>query len=330
MMHHDPKAKRLASMILMLKTSTSQTASQLAEALRVTVRTIYRDLDELMAAGVPIRGTRGPTGGYELAEYFPVDPFVYVSADPPAFLSTPRDKSTLRAIAATASYLTEFLPETVRDRVSRSQERFLFDTSAWLWKDSDIAYFSELKQAVLNDQMAEIIYLERGTREIRTQIVNPYGLVWRQGHWYLVAYSQESRQFERYRIQRIIGVVLVGKKFDREPRFDLAQMWVRLLEDFGTGGQQVRIKINFPATKDFESFVWKRDQKISKFTDHWIVEMELDRDDWLIPLALSYGDKLQILEPASLRDRIASALESALALYRGGPQGQAHPRRVRA
>ena len=72
------------------------------------------------------------------------------------------------------------------------------------------------------------------------------------------------------------------------------------------GDELVRFRIDFPATNDFASFDWKHDQKIVKHDLYWVVEMMVDDDEWLIPLALTYGDKFQILEPASLQKRIQS------------------------
>lgn len=311
------KAKRLASIILMLRTSRSQTAVELAATLGVTVRTVYRDLDDLVASGIPIRGTPGPAGGYELAEHYPIDPFVYVQTDPlPILGGPPESLTTGNALATAVSLLADSLPDDARAVVHRARERFFFDTSAWLWKDSNLSHFPDLKHAVLNDQRAEIVFTPRGSPDIQSDFVDPYGLVWRQGNWYLVVFSESRRRFERHRIQRILGVKLTGQVFERKAGFELAATWAQLLDDFGKGKELVRLRIDFPATKDFEAFGWKPDQVIQKFDDHWIVEMRVDNDEWLIPLALSYGDKFQILEPLSLRNRVASALESALRVYR--------------
>jgi len=119
----------------------------------------------------------------------------------------------------------------------------------------------------------------------------------------------------RHRVQRLLGVRPTGHTFQRQSGFQLAVMWGTLLDDFGKGENLVRFRIDFPATQDFESFNWKADQNIRKADDHWVVEMFVDNDEWIIPLALSYGDKFQILEPPSLRERVASALKSALAKY---------------
>lgn len=312
-MRQGEKAKRLASIILMLRTSKSRTAVELSEVLRVTVRTVYRDLEELVASGVPIRGTPGPAGGYELAEHYPVDPFVYVQADPQPILAGQPDAS--KALDTAVSLFADGLPEFARNALHRVRERFLFDTSAWLWKDSNLATFADLKDAVINDQRIDIIFVQRGNPEICHEEVDPYGLVWRQGHWYLVAYSRREERFVRYRIQRVLGVRPAGHTFKRQNGFQLAAVWSALLDDFGRGEKLVRIRIDFPATQDFESFNWKADQNIRKANDHWIVEMYVDNDEWLIPLALSYGDKFQILEPSSLRKRVALALKNALSKY---------------
>lgn len=316
-MRQGEKAKRLASIILMLRTSRSQTAVELAEALGVTVRTVYRDLDNLAAAGIPVRGTPGPAGGYELAEHYPVDPFVYVQADPQPILVGKADTvSASKALDTAVSLFADGLPESARSALHRVRQRFLFDTSAWLWKDSSLATFADLKQAVLNDQRVEVVFVQRGNTNIRHEELDPYGLVWRQGHWYLVAHSAREARFVRHRVQRLLGIRPTGKTFKRQRGFDLSMAWGALLDAFGRGTELVRFKIDFPATQDFEAFDWKSDQIIHKADDPWVVEMRVDNDEWLIPLALSYGDEFQILEPQRLRHRVAAALKAALEKYK--------------
>jgi predicted DNA-binding transcriptional regulator YafY len=308
------KGKRLASIILMLRASKSLTADDLASSLAVTVRTVYRDLDALASAGVPVRGTPGPSGGYELAENFPVDPLVYLQADPPPILAGGSSDAG-NAIESTTRILANSMPPRLRDAVQRLSERFLFDTSAWFWEDTRLAHFPDLKQAVMDDLVIEIVYTGRGSSEIQDDVVDPYGLVWRQGHWYLFAWSHAGKRFDRHRLARILAVRATGRRFKRRARFHLTTAWAKQLAAFGRGGTRVRIRIDYPATKDFESFVWKNDQNIVKHADHWIVQMDVDSDEWLLPLVMSYGDKIRVLEPESLRNRVALALQSAMAAY---------------
>ena len=102
-----------------------------------------------------------------------------------------------------------------------------------------------------------------------------------------MVFSHTTKRFERHRLQRIVSVRSTGRRFSREDSFDLAACWAGLLEDFGKGHTLVRIKIQYPATLDFETFGWKKDQRITKHDDHWIVEMSVDnKNEWLIPLVL--------------------------------------------
>lgn len=328
---------RLAGILFLLKANKSQTAEELAQTLKVTVRTIYRDIEALVEAGLPIRGTQGPSGGYVLAEYFPVDPFVFNRNEVLSLTSTPSEQhsdqkktNVGQAIDTAVKLLAEGLPESSRALLTRMRERFLFDTANWFWRDAPLRQYAELKEAILNELVVEIISTERGNPIIKTDTFDPYGMVWRQGHWYLVGFSHLSHRFEHQRLQRIIGVRPTGKRFSRESSFDLAGCWARLLEDFGKGQTLVRIKIDYPATLDFETFGWKRDQRITKHDDHWMVEMSVDKHEWLIPLVLSYGGKMQVLEPASVRREIAEKLNLMARQYAAGTDlTEANPGRER-
>jgi predicted DNA-binding transcriptional regulator YafY len=316
------KEARLSTILFLLKANKSQRADELAEALKVNVRTIYRDIEALMAAGLPIRGTQGPSGGYVLAEHFPVDPLVYASNDGLSLISTSDGKATSgenpdvgQAMDTAVRLWAESLPEHSRALVQRVRQRFLFDTSNWLWRDAMPYQFPELKEAILKDRVVDIIYTERGITAVQSDTVDPYGMVWRQGHWYLVAFSHTRRRMERHRLQRIVSVRPTEKEFTRSPSFSLISCWQTLLENFGKGRTRIRVKIEFPATLDFESFGWKKDQQITKHSDHWIVDMPLDHYEWLIPLVLSYGDKVEVLEPPSVREEIADKLKAMIIKY---------------
>lgn len=303
----------------MLRASESLTAEALATGLEVTVRTVYRDIDALIDAGVPIRGVPGPSGGYELVEHYPVDPFVYVQADLPQSVAEGSSEVN-RAITTATELLSRSMPGPQGELVRRIKDRFLFDTSAWLWRDSSSPSFGTIKQAVLNDRTMDLLHIDRAGTEASSEVVDPYGLVWRQGHWYLVAFSHKSGEFARYRISRILAAKSTGKQYARIPGFDLTAMWADLLDSFGRGDRMVRLRIDSPATHDFESFGWKQDQVIHRHDDHWIVEMPVDSDEWLIPLVLSYGGLVRVLEPDLLRARVVKALESALTTHRSPPQ----------
>jgi predicted DNA-binding transcriptional regulator YafY len=315
------RSTRLASIILMLRAAASLTAEDLAARLGVAVRTVYRDIDDLVASGVPIRGVRGREGGYELAEHYPIDPHVYVQADPP--LSLGRSSADIgRSLDVATDLLSQALPPRERELVTRLRERFLFDTSAWLWQDTRLVAFHALKLGVLRDETLELVFADRSGGGAKSDTFDPLGLVWRQGHWYLVAYSHAREKMERHRVTRILAVKATGKRFTRQTRFNLSSEWTKLLDAFGRGSRLVRIRIDAPATHDFESFAWKRDQKIHKFADHWIVEMELDEDDWLVPLVMSYGTLVRVLEPADLQQRIIEAHRAAIHSY--GKESIAH------
>lgn len=316
------KETRLASILFLLKANKSQTADELAEALKVNVRTIYRDIETLMTVGLPIRGTQGPSGGYVLAEHFPCDPFVYASNEALSLISNSGEKAVRgqnpnvgQTIDTVVKLLAESLPESSRLFLHRVRQRFLFDTSNWLWRDTVLYQFPELKEAILKDRTVEVIYTERGKAVIRSDTFDPYGMVWRQGNWYLVAFSHTRKCMERHRVQRIVSVHATERGFIRDPSFSIITCWESLLEDFGTGRTLIRFKIEYPATLDFESFGWKKKQQIIKHSDHWIVDMSVDNYEWLIPLALSYGDKFEVLEPPSIRKELAEKLKAAAEKY---------------
>lgn len=314
------KAARLATIIFLLKANKSQTAEELSRALKVTVRTIYRDIETLTSSGVPIQGTQGRTGGYVLTEYYPVDPFVYSSNDALGFFASDDVSGSTaehagQAIDTVVRLLADSLPARDHNLIEHVRKRFFFDMRNWFWRDPPLMQFSHLKEAIMKDQIVEIIFTERGRPKLNTEVFDAYGLVWRQGHWYFVGFSHSRKTFERHRIQRVLSVRPTGKRFVRQDSFELPSCWMKMLAASGKGSTLVRLRIEYPATLDFEFFAWKKDQAITKHDDHWIVPMHVDNTEWLIPLALSYGGKVEVLEPLALREQILGKAQLMLEKY---------------
>jgi len=314
------KESRLATLVLLLKASKRLTAHDLSRKLQVTVRTVYRDIDTLISVGVPIRSIPGPTGGFILEEHFPIDPFVYSSSEElfstdAIGVSLPGESATISSFDSAVQIISATLPEQDRMLIERTRSRYYFDSTNWFWREREPTSFPDLKEAVFRDKVVNILYRGRSDPTTHSDLLDPYGFVWRQGHWYIVGYSRHEEQFVRHRLQRILGVKITRKEFARKEEVSLSAIWTMLLTKFGLGEIRVRLRIEWPATTDFENFRWKDQDIVRKHADHMLAEMYVDNYEWLVPLVLSYGDKIEVLEPPSLRERIQQTLYSSMQRY---------------
>ncbi|MFE5329064.1 helix-turn-helix transcriptional regulator [Embleya sp. NPDC056575] len=224
------RASRLLTILLTLQNRGLVTATELAEQLEVSVRTVYRDVEALAAAGVPVLAERGPAGGYRLLEGFRTRINGLTDDEAHALslagLPGPAAELGLGAVVASAQLKVRAgLPAELRERVERARPRFHLDAPGWYREADRSPELSRIAGAVWTDRRIRVHYRRwagRVTRELE-----PYGLVLKAGQWYLVARSVGTgeRRDRTYRVVRIEELHVLGEVFERDPDFDLAAYW---------------------------------------------------------------------------------------------------------
>ncbi|MEO8246359.1 MAG: WYL domain-containing protein, partial [Chloroflexota bacterium] len=223
------RASRLLSILLMLQTRGRMTAQALADELEVSVRTIYRDADQLAAAGIPIYADRGPAGGYQLLDGYRTR-LTGLTQDEAgslffAGIPGPAAELGLGAVLATAQLkLLAALPAELRSRAGRIRERFHLDAPAWFAEADAAPHLATVADAVWSQRRVRTRYRRDG--EDVERLLEPLGLVLKSGIWYLVAQVADSYDAPRtYRVSRVQDAELLDERFERPPEFNLAEHW---------------------------------------------------------------------------------------------------------
>lgn len=221
------RADRLLSILLLLQTRGKMTASQLAEELEVSRRTILRDVDALSSAGVPVYASGGHGGGIGLDEQYrtsltglnEVEIQTLFIASSPALL---HDIGLGRAVKSSRLKLSAALPRRHQDMATHIQQRIYIDPS-WWWHDArPLPFWQELQQAVFNDRMIHTLY-SRADGKVTERWLEPYSLVAKGSLWYLIA--RRDGEFRLYRVSRFQQVTLLESTFTRAADFDLETHW---------------------------------------------------------------------------------------------------------
>src|SRR5436190_23203286 len=200
------RAGRLVSLLLLLQTRGLMTAEQLARELEVSVRTIYRDVDALSEAGVPIYADRGPLGGIRLVDGYRTRLTGLTTQDAETlFLSgLPGPAAELglgTVVTAARLKVLAALPPELRARASRISQRFHLDAPGWFQSAERLTHLETLANAVWENLCIEIDYPHSGAPVTRT--VDALGLVLKGGVWYLVA--RINGTMRTYRVSRILA-----------------------------------------------------------------------------------------------------------------------------
>ncbi len=317
------RADRLISMILMLHAKGRMTANELAGQMEVSERTIYRDLEALGAAGIPVYTQPGHSGGIFLDEDYrvaltglstPEVRALFVSSGSSPLddldLARPAENTTLKLMAA--------LPYRQRDEAQRMRQRFHIDPQNWFQVVELSPFLPLLQQAVWEDRVITVDYRPvEGQHSSRT--LEAYALVAKANLWYLVARKPEG-EMRTYRVSRFSEVALAGQSFQRDPAFDLADYWDAARARF----EQASFAINppYPAVlRVYDDMLWyfpaymNGRHEMTNVQGGWTdVHVRFDSPLDARMRVLGLGASAVVVEPEALRDAV---LEAAHALING-------------
>lgn len=229
------RASRLVSILLLLQTRGRMTASALATELEVSVRTVYRDVESLQQAGVPLYGDAGPAGGYRLIDGYRTRLTGLSAPEAEAlFLAgLPGPAAALglgSVVAAAALKVRAALPEELRDRSGHIQDRFHLDAPGWYSDGDDTPYLVAVADAVWNERQVDIRYRRWTAPTDVTRTLSPLGLVLKAGRWYVVGETEGS--IRTFRVDQILDLSPRDEPAIRSPDFDLATYWRGYLVEF--------------------------------------------------------------------------------------------------
>jgi predicted DNA-binding transcriptional regulator YafY len=314
------RADRLISIVLLLQSRGRLTASQLAAELDVSVRTIYRDIVALGSAGIPVYAD--PTG-YRLVDGYQTQ-LTGMTADEARGLvlagvpGAAADLGLAEVVAAAQLKLTAALPQSLRERAIRMRQRFHLDAPGWYHDGDSSSHLAAVADAVWRQQAIAVEY-ENWTSVVDHRL-DPYGLVLKAGRWYLVA--RNDRGIRTFRVNQIRQLSVLPERFDWPSGFDLAGYWSEHVVEFRTrllrGEALVRLS---PEALDRLAHLMGRAVADAAAAgepqaDGWILaRVPIESDRHAEREFLRLGASVEVLEPTSLRRRLAATAAGLAALY---------------
>ncbi len=320
------RASRLISLLLLLQQRGHMTGAELASELEVSVRTIYRDLEALARAHVPVVTERGPGGGCRLLGGYRTRLTGLSGEEAGAlFLSGVPDAAAelgLGSLLAAAQLkLSAALPEPVREAARLAQQRFHVDVAGWFETPIEHPALPPAAEAVFAGRRVELLYARGdGTRVERR--LDPLGLVLKGRLWYLVGNVEDATR--SYRVSRIERLAILDERFSRPPHFDLAAFWASARREFESGRDYLEVRVRLsPAGVHQLSLL---DNAVTRApsdpppvleSDGWQRRiLVFERLDWAENRLLRLGADVEVLEPEALRSRLAITACRLAELYR--------------
>jgi len=318
------RASRLLAILMLLQTRGRMTAQALAAEFEVSIRTIYRDIDQLSAAQVPVYADRGPNGGFALLDGYrtKLTGLTPAEAETLFLAGLPGPAAELGlggALAAAQLKLTAALPERTRGAAERVAHRVHLDPVGWFRSTDDAHLLPTIAEAVWSETCLDVRY-KRGAGSVARRL-KPLGLVLKAGVWYLVA--QVGEQTRIYRISLILEAAAGGERFVRSKGFDLAAAWETAARAYERGvyRDKAELRVSPAGLRGLELLgapvARAAAETAEPVGDGWRrVTIPIESIEHGAADLIRLGTEVEVLEPAALRRRIADMARAVASIYR--------------
>lgn len=319
------RADRLISLLMLLQTNGRMTADDLAERLEVSTRTIYRDLDALSGAGVPVYTERGPNGGCMLMESYRTNLTGLNASEVQAlFMFTVpgllADLGADKASEAAMLKLMASLPAPFQQDATFVQERLHLDPAAWFQPEENVPFLSLLQTAVWQNKRLRLHY-RRGDGQWVKRLLDPYGLVAKASVWYVVGGMRGGR-IQVYRVSRIMDAETTGTDFERPEAFNLASYWQTWRDHFEATQNQLAVQLRVPPNSGpllalvFGEGIVQELQKSKPNNDGTAtLSLTFDSVKSACRQLLGLGTAVEVISPPELRQQMLNYAQKAVEKY---------------
>lgn len=311
------KTDRLVSIIMILLEKKRISAHILADMFEVSKRTIYRDIEAISMAGIPVSATPGTGGGIEIMGHYKIDKKVFSRDDLSALLmglnSLPKTLRT-REVEHTLAKLESLIPSEQAKEIEIKTNQILIDLTPW-FEEANINHNLEIiKTAIDENRLLSFTYID-GHSKKSERTVEAYQLVLKGRSWYVQTFCHTKKDFRLFRLSRMTALTLLEEKF-------IPREYQKPVLDFEEATRDLQTIIKLRIHKsildrllEFCSF----DNIKADGEEHYFVEYPFIDRDYYYDMLLSFGDKCECLEPLSVREKLKQKIQSLMQVYGSEP-----------
>ena len=324
------RASRLLSILMLLQAKGRVSAPALAAELEVSLRTIYRDIDELSAAGVPVYAERGRYGGFQLLDGWRTRLTGLTALEAQALflagLPGPAAELGLAEVMEAAQLkLLAALPAGWQDDARRVGARFHLDPVGWFRFTAPVDHLPAIAEAVWAERRLRIRY--ESWNGIVDREIAPLGLVLKAGTWYLAAAIGDDTR--TYRLSNILALSVLGEGFARPPDFDLAAYWAASTRRFEAEiyRDTATLRVSPRGVKQLREISAAIAEAVARTLEPpddegWMrLVIPIESIDHAAQELVRLGAEAEVLAPAPLRARLGETASRLAALYANGAAG---------
>ncbi len=305
------KLDRMLYIITYLLNHRKVRAQELADQFEVSVRTIYRDIDAISQAGIPIVTYQGMDGGVGLVDGFKLDRNLLTAEEIAKIVNALKGVQSISEDTKIKLLIEKLAGITSDKDMIPTGNEIMIDLSSWNRYDQLSNSIQMIKDAIRDRRMIRFLYY---TNEVLTERqTEPYQIIFKESNWYLYAFCRLRNDFRLFKLRRMSGLEILDESFEPRP-FSVEDL--RWEESYDRSGQIEIVVLFDPVMKysvddifGVESYEYTDDGKLR-------VTFLMPAGAWLPGFLLGFGDKAEIVEPPELREKIGRMAEDVAKVYR--------------
>lgn len=297
------KIDRLLEMVYVLFEKKTVTAKELSDYFEVSQRTIYRDLESLSAAGIPIYTSKGKGGGIRLLDNYVMKKSMVTETDQLEIISSLQGMNALNVPGV------EPVLKKLAVLFQRDESKWIdVDFSHWGSGKEEKEKFKYLKNAIINRNRIQFDYYS-ANGEKTDRVIEPLQLIFKGQAWYVYGFCTARNAYRMFRVSRIKKLFVTKERFERGFEEDRLIFFRETMET-------ITIVLKIDSNMAFRVYDEFEHAEIVKNGDgSFTVTKTMPENDWMYGYILSFGAAAEVLEPGYLRNSIRENLENSLKKY---------------
>ena len=296
---------RLFQIVYLLMEKPQMTAKELAAIFEVSERTIYRDIDKLSIAGIPIYTNQGKHGGISILPDYVLDKSVLTTEEKKKIMESLNalNEVSLSVDKDSVSKLRSFLGEQYQDWIE-------IEFSSWGNSTEDAAIFEQIKNAILEHHYMEIVY--SGNQEgLVERKIKPIKLCFKDQAWYLYAYCCLREDYRFFKLKRISRITVLDTSFEPEM---VGKVLPQVSTKYSAPMESIQVVLEISKEMAFRAY-----EELSNITvtdsGKLLCKIEVTDINWFISYVLSYGSHMRVLEPLEIKEKVMQEIEKMKHFY---------------
>jgi predicted DNA-binding transcriptional regulator YafY len=307
------KVDRLVSMVMILLEKERIGAQALAEMFEVSPRTVYRDMDAIARAGIPVRATSGVGGGFEIMRQYKLEKKVFSTGDLSAILTGLTGLSTMirgDELANALAKIRSFIPAGSAEEIERKASQTQIDLSPWTGGRNVQPDLDIIRTALQEHRLLSFAYTDQhGRKTART--AEPCQLVLKSSQWYWYGFCRLRNDYRLFKLCRTSGLQMLTETFiprdAQNPQLDFSEQ-LHLME------MEITLRIHESILDSVLDYC--DDECISPDGDaYFTVCFPFVENDYNYHILLGFGEACECLEPPHVRAEMKRRVHAIAALY---------------